>query len=125
MSNQMKGALPPDREKTLSEISAADFLNALNAGGPAPLKNIHLWPEKKKLEYELEPTNLGTVKLGTILQVVSEKKKVELEKDVRVETPFKLAFENVVGRLSPDPDGDPVLFSRVATLVAAQLQAAR
>jgi hypothetical protein len=78
------------------------------------------------VEYELEPGTLGTVKLGTILQVIGEKKKVELEKDVQVETPFKVAFENVVdGRLTPDPDGDPAFVSRVAALVAAQLQAAR
>jgi hypothetical protein len=77
------------------------------------------------VEYELEPGTLGTVKLGTILQIIGEKKKLELEKDVQAETRFKLAFENVVGRLLPDPDGDPALFSRVAALVAAQLQAAR
>ena len=82
MAQAKKAAIDLDNigEKTLNEISAADFLNALNAGGVA-LQNITLWPEKKKIELYVEPENLGKINVrDVIIRIRAEKKKLELEK---------------------------------------------
>jgi hypothetical protein len=123
MATDLKAPIPPDREKTLKEISAADFLTALNASGPSPLQNIHMWPEKKKVEYEIEPTGLANIKLGVILNVLCEKKKLEFEKDFRAESPLKLSAENVFNPGSIL--GDPAFINQLAGSIAAQLKGGR
>lgn len=83
MSDKRKAAITIESiaEKKLSEISAADFLEALDTRGVTSIAGIRVWPEKKKLEYLLEPENLGGVRLGDLLRgVFAEKKKLELEK---------------------------------------------
>jgi len=71
--------------KTLDSLSAADFLTALSGAGAIGAQAIRFWPEKKKYELYLEPENLGKVTVGGIFTRVREKKKIELEKDVRTE----------------------------------------
>lgn len=68
----------------LSEISAADFLDALAQGGD----DIHAlggtWPEKKKVELVVSE-NIGTVSVGRVLNILRiEKKKAEREIPDRV-----------------------------------------
>jgi hypothetical protein len=84
MSEQRRAAIDLDaiQEKTLREISAADFLEALEAGG-ASLGNLRPWPEKKKVELLVGPENLSGMSLGGLLKGLREKKKVELEIDVK------------------------------------------
>src|SRR5438477_12102773 len=67
-------------DKKLSEISAADFLTALNAGGLTAAAGFHVWPEKKKVELFVGPENFGGVRVGDLFKGIREKKKVELEK---------------------------------------------
>ena len=72
--------------KALNQISAEDFLVALNHSGVAA-HTLTIWPEKKKLELYTEPENLGKVNVGRIIDIIKgEKKKVELEKHPGYET---------------------------------------
>jgi hypothetical protein len=65
-------------EQTLGEISAADFLKALNRGGL--VSDLVVWPEKKKVELYIEPENLEKVNFGRLIEIIrGEKKKRELE----------------------------------------------
>jgi hypothetical protein len=76
--------------KTLDSISAADFVTALAGAGTIGAQALRTWPEKKKYELFVEPENAGKVTVGGLLKGVREKKKVELEKDLRTEVYNKL-----------------------------------
>jgi hypothetical protein len=75
--------------RTLDSISAADFVTALAGAGTIGAQALRTWPEKKKYELFVEPENAGKVTVGGLLKGVKEKKKVELEKDLRSEV-YKL-----------------------------------
>lgn len=75
--------------RTLDSISAADFVTALAGAGTIGAQALRTWPEKKKYELFVEPENAGKVTVGGLLKGVREKKKVELEKDLRSEV-YKL-----------------------------------
>ena len=68
MPQEKKAAIDMDMlgDKSLGEVSAADFLTALNAGG-LTLQHLTVWPEKKKIELYIEPENLGRVQLKDVL----------------------------------------------------------
>lgn len=138
MVSEKRAAIDIDEvgEKQLGEISAADFLQALDAGD----LSITLWPEKKKVEYWPEPENWEPVRVIDILDVLrKEKKKLELEKypgferviDPLGNIPYERLLDRVVrdvedklgGRVSStDPDVDPVLVDRLARDVARRLR---
>jgi hypothetical protein len=82
MTTEKKAAIDLDAiaDKKLSEISAADFLTALNNGGVSAAAGFKVWPEKKKVELFIGPENLGGLSAGGLLNGIREKKKVELEK---------------------------------------------
>lgn len=107
MSPEKKAAIDLDSigEKTLADISAADFLGALNAGNNA-LAQITLWPEKKKIELLVEPENLGRLVVKDILTVIRlEKKKYELEKMPGFENwrdPREQVYDDLLNRLARD-----------------------
>jgi hypothetical protein len=107
MEPEKKAAIDLDElgKKTLSEISAEDFLMALNAGGIS-LQHITVWPEKKKYELYVEPENLGKVNVGEILMRIRfEKKKVELEKNPGFEhlrDPRDWFYDDLLNRLTRD-----------------------
>ena len=107
MAQAKKAAIDLDNlgEKTLSEISAADFLTALNAGGVA-LQGVTVWPEKKKLELYVEPENLGKVNVkDVIIRIRAEKKKLELEKMPGFEhwrDPRDFLYDDLLNRLTQD-----------------------
>ena len=107
MSPEKKAAIDLDSigEKTLAEISAADFLGALNAGNNA-LAQITIWPEKKKIELLVEPENLGRLVVKDILSVIRlEKKKYELEKIPGFENwrdPREQVYDDLLNRLTRD-----------------------
>ncbi len=110
------------QEKTLSEISAVEFLTALNAGSLGAI-GLHAWPEKKKVEFELDPQTLGNLRVGQVVNVITEKKKTELEKDPRPEGAVKQVGAEVM-----DPRslvGNPAFINQVAREVATQLRLAR
>jgi hypothetical protein len=66
-------------EKQLDQISASDFLAALDAGGLSP-RNLTVWPEKKKVELLAEPENFSGLRVRDVLDVLrNEKKKLEIE----------------------------------------------
>jgi hypothetical protein len=76
-----KAAIDYERimETPLSEVSAADFLTALDQSGQA--QHLTYWPEKKKYELYLEPERVGEIPVGRLIDILKgEKKKVELEK---------------------------------------------
>jgi len=108
-------------EKKLSEISAADFLTALNAGGVSFQAHHRIWPEKKKVELWVEPENLGGVRVGDLVNVIrAEKKKVELEKNPAAEIVKEVGVENVTN--PRDLLRDPDFIGQVAREVANQLR---
>ena len=111
-------------EKKLSEISAADFLTALNAGGVSFQAQQRIWPEKKKVELWAEPENLGGVRAGDLLNALKvEKKKVELEKNPATEMVKPIGIENVTN--PRDLLRDPDFIGQVAREVANQLRFGR
>jgi hypothetical protein len=145
MSPERKAAIDLDeiREKRLSEISASDFLAALEAGG-LTAQHLTVWPEKKKVELWTEPEDWQRFRIQDIFDVIrNEKKKVELEKDPGFERwpdPADLVinpviYERLLGRLVKDIEarlgaryGDPspqpsyeALVDRVATDVVARM----
>jgi hypothetical protein len=126
MSSEKRAAIDLDAigEKQLSEISAADFLTALNAGGISAQVHHRIWPEKKKVELWAEPENLGGVKVGDLLNVIkAEKKKVELEKPPSTEIVKAVGVENVTN--PRDLLRDPEFIGQVAREVANQLRFGR
>jgi hypothetical protein len=91
-------------QKRPSEISAEEFLAALNAGGLAPVQHLTLWPEKKKVELWTEPEGFGEIRLKDIFDVIrNEKKKRELElPDLiweRINPPW---YDELLNRLTRD-----------------------
>jgi len=107
MPQEKKAAIDMDvlGDKSLGEVSAADFLTALNAGG-LTLQHLTVWPEKKKIELYIEPENLGRVQLKDVIVVIRvEKKKVELEKNPGFENwrdPRDFPYEDLLNRLTRD-----------------------
>ncbi|MCL4834081.1 MAG: hypothetical protein KJZ86_16680 [Caldilineaceae bacterium] len=99
MSQERVAAIDIDEigNKSLDEISAADFLSALNQGGLATQYFV-VWPEKKKVELWSEPENIGKLRIADLFdRLRAEKKKYELEKhpgfeNVRLDK--TLGFEN-------------------------------
>jgi hypothetical protein len=99
-------------DKKLSEISASDFLTALNAGGLTAAAGFHVWPEKKKVELLIGPENFGGIRVGDLLKGFREKKKAELEKYPGSE-------------LVVDPQKylvDPAFIRQLGTVIADQLR---
>ena len=81
MNSRKRAAIDLDviKNKQLSEITAADFLAALDAGGLSA-RDLIIWPEKKKAELWVEPENFSRVRVGPVIEVIlNEKKKAELE----------------------------------------------
>lgn len=112
-------------QKTLSEVSAADFLTALGTGGMGAMRALKVWPEKKKVELYLEPENLTTVRVRDVINVVTEKKKVELEKPPGVE--FDAVKSSASERIGDFREliRDPEFIGQLAKEVAAQLRGMR
>ena len=97
-----KAAIGLDKigNKKLSEISAADFLDALNSSG-VTTQALAVWPEKKKLELHFEPENTGKLVIKDLINIIrGEKKKREYE------LPFlgfqDVVYENLLDRLVTD-----------------------
>jgi hypothetical protein len=107
MAQTKKAAIDLDKlgEKKLADVSAADFLTALDAGG-IELRHFTVWPEKKKVELWQEPENYGRISVKDIvIRIQVEKKKVELEKFPGGETwrdPRELTYDNLLDRLTRD-----------------------
>jgi hypothetical protein len=107
MSEQKRAAIDIDKlgDKKLSEISAADFMAALDAGG-VKLDHLTLWPEKKKVELWAEPENYVKIRVIDIIRVIrTEKKKVELEKFPGFEMwrdPREQVYDELLNRLARD-----------------------
>jgi hypothetical protein len=107
MEQKKKAAIDMDaiEKKRLDEISAADFLSALNAGGIA-LDHLTVWPEKKKVELWREPESYGEINVADIIaRIRAEKKKIELEKFPGFETwrdPRNPFYEELLERLTRD-----------------------
>jgi hypothetical protein len=82
MSERKRAAIDLEKiaEKELDQISASEFLSALNAGGLS-VRDLTVWPEKKKVELWVEPENFNRIRVrDVIITIRNEKKKVELEK---------------------------------------------
>ena len=64
-SEEKQAAIDMDSlgDKQLDQVSAADFLRALNAGGLSLTQYMTVWPEKKKVELFVEPENVGRVRV--------------------------------------------------------------
>jgi len=125
MANEKKAAIAETMEKNLDEISAADFLSALDAGGLS-VYSLRIWPEKKKVELLTEPERFTGIKAGALLKGLAEKKKVELEKldpSEAVVNPKRAGRE--VDFDPRDVLRDPVFISEVAREIAAQLRTGR
>ncbi len=121
MANGKKAAIDLDdiRGKALDQVSAADFLMALNNSGRVGAMVMRAWPEKKKVELLLEPEFNKGINIGVIVDRLQEKKKYELEKDLRSEAYKHIGAEHEIF----DPRRfivDPV---EIATEVARQLKA--
>ena len=115
MAPKRKAAISPEAidKKNLSEISAADFLDALNGGGRPTVSSLRIWPDKKKFELWVEPEGWGGVSVGDLRNWWrAEKKKLELEK--------MPGLENVAD--IRDLIRDPVFIKEMATAVAAELK---
>lgn len=80
------------QEKSLSDVSAADFLSALSNSGVKGLTVMRIWPEKKKLELLLEPEFSPTITVGRLVDRLTEKKKYSLRNR------YLLKFINVSAR---------------------------
>jgi hypothetical protein len=109
-------------ESKLSDVTAAQFLEALDADpyGSA-MGSLKIWPEKKKVELWTEPEHYGGISVGTIRVVLKEKKKLELEKHWSTEIHKRVGVEDVL-----DPRlilRDPAFIRDVAREVAVQLRA--
>ena len=96
MADERKAAIDPEaiENKPLASLSAVDFLSALSGAGTIGVQAMRFWPEKKKYELYTEPENAGKITIGGLLKGVREKKKVELEKDLRTEIYKEVGSEN-------------------------------
>ncbi len=80
MAKVKKAAIGLENKK-LNEITAAQFLEALEKTGGSIFPGGAFKPEKKKYELWAEPEHFQNLKLGDVFRVfIGEKKKVELEK---------------------------------------------
>ena len=94
-------------DKTVEEISAAELVEVLDAGGSAALGHIGVLPEKKKAELETDQPRVKDLRVRDLINiVVVEKKKKELEKppwaeaiidrgDIRVFPEFKEVLDRL------------------------------
>lgn len=128
MPPEKRAAIDPDdlQDRRLNEITAADFLSALSLKGADGLRFFYAWPEKKKYELYVDPESHGTLTLGTLVIRIREKKKIELEKDLRSELFHK---HNVAEHewlhprdLVTNPAVVDVIREEVASEVARQLR---
>jgi hypothetical protein len=81
MEKAKKAAIDIDqvRSKTIQEVSAADFLAALEEADVSVQQLVGL-PEKKKVELWVEPEDPPSLTTGDLIDWIrAEKKKVELE----------------------------------------------
>ena len=119
MAQELKAAVDLDalESKTLSSLSAADFLKALGATGTIGVQALRFWPEKKKYELYLEPENLGGGTLGGFLKGIREKKKIELEKDLRTEVFHKTPGAEVEWQNPQDLVVNPAFRDAVTVIV--------
>lgn len=81
VSSARRAAIDPDAigERTLDEVKASDFLEALNGGGKA-IHYLAVWPEKKKVELWAERETVGRLVVKDVIEVIrTEKKKQERE----------------------------------------------
>lgn len=115
MSTPKQAAIDVDdlQDKQLGEISAADFLKALDQGG-LKVHTLTVWPEKKKVEYWTEPEDFQRIRFKDLLVIIrNEKKKVELEKMPGLEMfkqagtevwldPQELLYDSLLERLVKD-----------------------
>lgn len=82
MATQKRAAIQPDvdLDTPLAKISAADFISIL--GREKLLPELKYWPEKKKVELEVEPI-VDRVRVRDLIDVLKdfrgEKKKAEYE----------------------------------------------
>jgi hypothetical protein len=82
MATQKKAAIPPDvdLDTPLTQLSAAAFIDML--GKEKLLPELKYWPEKKKVELEVDPL-LDRIRVRDFVQIIKdfrgEKKKVEYE----------------------------------------------
>jgi hypothetical protein len=114
VGEEKRAAIDPDdvNSRALSDISAADFLSALDAGGLSPAA-LTVWPEKKKVELWSEPESYSKINLGHVIVVIKEKKKYELEmrKPIRAEVDYKAPGTEMEWRKRGGEDwGDMVNF---------------
>jgi hypothetical protein len=114
---ERRSAIPPDEllERPIEQLSAAEFISALNH--PAlDQAAVRLLPDKKK--YELWVEEIDVTKLTTrdlVDRLRNEKKKVEIE----------LTIKRVTEVDEPDPKNlliSPVLVEAIAERVAERLQ---
>jgi hypothetical protein len=131
MADDKRAAIDLDavHNKTLRDVSAADFLEALDAGGISGMGH-RPWNEKKKVELLTGPENLGGITVGGLLKGLREKKKVEIEKDPRPELDFikhRGAETEFVDRedLVTNPAFTTALEEVVSRVVARQLSKLR
>lgn len=114
-----RAAVPADlAERRLGELSAIDFLGALQSAKVSQVE-LGVLADKKKFELWVEETQIDKLAIKDLLERVrGEKKKLELEKNPRHEY-LKRAVE-----LEIDPREvliDPVVIEEIATQVAAKL----
>ena len=77
MAKNKRAAFEELDDQHLSEITADQLLEATSQMDP---RLLAVWPEKKKVELEVEPGLLGKVRLkDLVIRLQNEKKKYELE----------------------------------------------
>jgi hypothetical protein len=115
-----KAAIDVDdiQDKTLDQVSAADFLTALNNSGRTGAMVLRAWPEKKKYELLLEPEFNRGINVGVLVGRLREKKKYELEKSLPSEIHKAIGTEHEIF----DPRQGVVDPVEIATEVARQLK---
>jgi hypothetical protein len=102
-SEEKQAAIDMDSlgDKQLDQVSAADFLRALNAGGLSLTHYMAVWPEKKKVELFVEPENVGRVRVRDLIAVIrAEKKKRELEPFLDVGFGDPLRADQLIDRIA-------------------------
>jgi hypothetical protein len=122
---QRKAAIAADDgllSRSLSEMSAAEFVQLLGRDDVADARSLAILPDKKKYELWVDEDAVLKRPVGELLVIVrKEKKKLELEK-FRIED-IKLQVEEVV---DPGRFGDPVfdrarLVEDIASAVARKM----
>jgi hypothetical protein len=62
MTEGKRAAFEELAHRPLEEVTAAEFLEALESGGLSA-QDLAVWPENKKVELTTEPENFGGVKI--------------------------------------------------------------